>query len=149
MSTFEMEKYNAVKEVLLKEHRLDLESNEDYQEKFDQWKKAYPKTIKDQIIKSNGGNWSVIYREFHQVFREEVWGPYMSKLEMEKYNAVKEVLLKEYRLDLESNEDYEEKFHQWKKAYPKTIKDQIIESNGGDWSVIYREFNRLFKEEVT
>ena len=92
MSTFEMEKYNAVKEVLLKEHRLDLESNEDYEEKFHQWKKAYPKTIKDQIIESNGGDWSVIYREFNRLFKEEVWGPYrdvMKQLRNEERNQKK------------------------------------------------------------
>ena len=76
MSKFEMEKYNDVKQVLLKEYRLDLEAIEDYREKFDQWKKVYPKSIKDKIIESNGQDWSVIYREFHRLFKEEVWGPY-------------------------------------------------------------------------
>ena len=76
MSKFEMEKYNAVKQVLLKEYRLDLEAIEDYREKFDEWKKAYPASIKDKIIESNDGDWSTISREFHRLFNDEVWVPY-------------------------------------------------------------------------
>ena len=76
MSKSEMEKYNAVKQVLLKEYRLDLEAFEDYKKKFDEWEKAYPESIKVEIIESNGGDRSAIYREFHQLFKEEVWGSY-------------------------------------------------------------------------
>ena len=99
--------------------------------------------------------WSEIYRRAHALFKEKVWhqqpraSPLDNAIVQEKNykNAIK-VLKKEYNFHLETHDDYEEKFKVWLKAYPVTKKQATIDEHEQNWSVIYKIFNRIFKDEV-
>ena len=94
--------------------------------------------------------WSEIYRRAHVLFKENVWHQCSraNLVEEENYKNVIKVLKREYNFNSETLDDYREKFKVWLEAYPVAKKQPIIDEHGQKWSVIYKIFNGIFKDEV-
>ena len=66
--------------TLKKEYNFDMETRDDYAEKFQVWLNAYPVVKKNAIINEHEHDWSVIYKNFHKIFRADVWDEYRDKM---------------------------------------------------------------------
>ena len=66
--------------VLKGEYNFISETLDDYREKFKVWLRAYPVAKKQPIIDEHGQNWSVIYKIFNGIFKDEVWNEYRDEM---------------------------------------------------------------------
>ena len=76
----EEEIYKNTVLTLKKEYNFHLETRDDYAEKFQVWLNAYPVVKKNSIINEHEHDWSVIYKNFHKIFRADVWDEYRDKM---------------------------------------------------------------------
>ena len=72
----EEEIYKNTVLTLKKEYNFHLEARDDYAEKFQVWLNAYPVVKKSSIINEHEHDWSVIYKNFHKIFKDDVWDEY-------------------------------------------------------------------------
>ena len=99
--------------------------------------------------------WSEIYRRAHALFKEKVWRQRSREstldnaiVQEENYKNAIKVLKREYNFNSEAHDDYQEKFNAWLKAYPVAKKKSIIDEHEQNWSVIYKIFHGIFKDDV-
>ena len=89
----EEEIYNNTVLTLKKEYNFHLETRHDYAEKFQVWLNAYPTTKKNSIINEHEHDWSAIYKNFHKIFKADVWYEYSDIMcsfkKMTPYNSHK------------------------------------------------------------
>ena len=130
------------------EIRMDLDSYEDYRQKFEMWKASYPDVKKRKIIQENGNSRSKVNKVLHSIFKEEVWNDYANRMRELRYAEKKKEIMDEIRMDLDSHADYDQKFKKWKASYPDVKKRKIIQENKNNWSKVYKVLNSIFKEEV-
>ena len=76
----EEENYKNTIYALRDDYNCDLEPHDDYAKKFKTWLKAYPSAKKKSIIDEHDKNWSAIYKNFHEIFKGDVWNEYRHKM---------------------------------------------------------------------
>ena len=133
--------------------------SEEYKAMFEDWKDrsdAFQNLLLDyENVDDEMMPWGEIYRRAHALFKENVWhqrsraSPLDEAIvQEENYKNVIKVLKREYNFNSETFDDYKEKFKVWLEAYPVAKKQPIIDEHGQNWSVIYKIFNEIFKDEV-
>ena len=91
-SIAEEENYKFTIYALGYDYECYLETHADYAKKFKTWLKAYPSAKKKSIIDEHDKNWSAIYKNFHEIFKGDVWNKYrpqMSSMRKDELNAYK------------------------------------------------------------
>ena len=133
--------------------------SEEYKTMFEDWKDRsddFQNLLLDyEDVDDEMMPWSEIYRRAHALFKEKVWhqrsraNPLDEAIVQEKnYKNAINVLKKEYNFNSEAHDDYQKKFNAWLKAYPVGKKKSIIDEHEHNWSVIYKIFHGIFKDDV-
>ena len=113
-----------------------------YSRHFDDWLYDFRKTdTYTNIVTDYKKDWSKIFKELHQIFKDTVWNP--MKLRNEPSTKEDDPRL---RIDASQLNNYRRQFDVWVRKFKKTCDyADLVTFYRGRYSILHTELHRIFK----